>query len=153
MTPHRLGPDDPGLAAALDLVRAAFAVMDGVVDPPSSIHRLDMAGMVRAATGGEVWVIGDPPAACVTLTPGEGHLYLGKLAVAEAARGRGLARRLVELARTRARDLGLPEVRLQTRVELAGNQAAFRAMGVREVGRTAHPGYGRPTSITYARAV
>ncbi|MCU0909067.1 MAG: GNAT family N-acetyltransferase [Rhodobacteraceae bacterium] len=153
MTPHRLGPEDPGLGAALDLVRAAFAVMDGVVDPPSSIHRLDLPGMARAAAGGEVWVLGDPPLACVTLTPGDGHLYLGKLAVAEAARGRGLARRLVDLACGRARAMGLPEVRLQTRVELTGNQAAFRAMGFMEVGRTAHPGYDRPTSITYARAV
>ncbi len=153
MTPRRLGPDDPGLAAALDLVRGAFADMDGVVDPPSSIHRLDRAGMARAAAEGEVWVIGDPPLACVTLTPGDGHLYLGKLAVAEAARGRGLARGLVDLACDRARAMGLPEVRLQTRVELTGNQAAFRALGFREVGRSAHPGHDRPTSITYARAV
>jgi ribosomal protein S18 acetylase RimI-like enzyme len=153
MTPRRLEPEDPGLVAALELVRENFRFMDGVVDPPSSIHRLDLPGMVRAAAEGEVWVIGDPPLACVTLTPGDGHLYLGKLAVAEAARGRGLARGLVELACTRARDLGLSEVRLQTRVELTGNQAAFRALGFREVGRSAHPGYDRPTSITYARAV
>jgi len=153
MTPRRLGPEDPGLAAALDLVREAFRFMDGVVDPPSSIHRLDLAAMARVAAEGEVWVIGDPPLACVTLSPGEGHLYLGKLAVAETARGQGLARRLVELACDRARAMGLPEVRLQTRVELTGNQAAFRAMGFVEVGRTAHPGYGRPTSVTYARGV
>jgi ribosomal protein S18 acetylase RimI-like enzyme len=148
-----LGPGDPGLAAALGLVRGAFGFMDGVVDPPSSIHRLDLAGMARAAAEGEVWVIGDPPLACMTLTPGDGHLYLGKLAVAAAARGRGLARLLVDLACGRARAMGLPEVRLQTRVELTGNQAAFRALGFREVGRSAHPGYDRPTSITYARAV
>jgi ribosomal protein S18 acetylase RimI-like enzyme len=153
VTPRRLGPEDPGLGAALDLVRAAFAHMDGVVDPPSSVHRLDLAGMARAAAEGEVWVIGDPVLACVTLTPGDGHLYLGKLAVAKVARGRGLAHLLVDLACARAGAMGLPEVRLQTRVELTGNQAAFRAMGFREVGRTAHPGYGRATSITYARAV
>ena len=153
MTPRRLGPGDPGLVEALELVRAAFAVMDGVVDPPSSIHRLDLAGMARAATEGEVWVVGDPALACVTLTPGEGHLYLGKLAVADVARGQGLARLLVDLACARAREMGLPVVRLQTRVELMGNQAAFRAMGFVEVGRTAHTGYDRPTSITYAKAV
>lgn len=149
MIPRRLGPDDPGLAAALDLVREAFRFMDGVVDPPSSIHRTDLAAMARATAEGEVWVLGSPPVACMTLTPGEGHLYLGKLAVATPARGQGLARRLVDLACDRARDLGLPEVRLQTRVELTANHAAFRAMGFEEIGRTAHPGHDRPTTITY----
>ena len=153
MMPRRLEPGDPALVTALELVRHAFEVMDGVVAPPSSIHRLDLPGMARAATEGEVWILGEPPLACVTLTPGAGHLHLGKLAVAEAARGRGFAPRLVDLACDRAREMGLPVVRLQTRVELMGNQAAFRAMGFVEVGRTAHPGYDRPTSITYAKAV
>ena len=48
---------------------------------------------------------------------------------------------------------GLAMLGLQTRVELVENQTAFRAMGFQEVGRTAHPGYDRPTSITYRRAV
>ena len=52
-----------------------------------------------------------------------------------------------------ASDLGLPVLELQTRVELVENQAAFLAMGFVEVGRTAHKGYDRPTSITYRRAV
>ena len=78
---------------------------------------------------------------------------MGKLAVADAHRGNGLARRLIAVAEARAREMGLPVLELQTRVELAGNQAAFRAMGFVEVGRTAHPGYERPTAITYRRAV
>jgi hypothetical protein len=40
---------------------------------------------------------------------------------------------------------------LQTRVELEENHAAFRAMGFAEAGRTAHPGYDRPTSITFRK--
>ena len=37
---------------------------------------------------------------------------------------------------------------LQTRVELTGNQRAFRSLGFVETGRTAHQGYDRPTSVT-----
>ena len=87
------------------------------------------------------------------LTPRPGTLYVGKLAVAAGHRGQGLARCLIDRAETRAREMGLPALELQTRVELVENQAAFRAMGFQEVGRTAHPGFDRPTSITYRRAV
>ena len=93
------------------------------------------------------------PVACMFLTPKPGALYVGKLAVAASHRGQGLARRMLDRAEARARDLGLPALELQTRVELVENQAAFLAMGFVEVGRTAHKGYDRPTSITYRRAV
>jgi ribosomal protein S18 acetylase RimI-like enzyme len=73
--------------------------------------------------------------------------------VAASHRGQGLARRLIDQAEARARALQLPALELQTRVELVENQAAFRAMGFEEVGRTAHEGYDHPTSITFRRAV
>ena len=92
-------------------------------------------------------------AATIFSTPKPGALYVGKLAVAASHRGQGLARRMLDRAEARARDLGLPALELQTRVELVENQAAFLAMGFVEVGRTAHKGYDRPTSITYRRAV
>lgn len=153
MTPRRLGPGDPGLAAVLALLRAAFADMDGRIDPPSSIHRLTAEGLDALAATTEVWALGEPPVACVILTPQPRALYLGKLAVAATERGRGLARRLADHAETRARALGLPALELQVRVELTGNQALFARLGFREVARTAHPGYDRPTSITLRRAV
>ena len=64
-----------------------------------------------------------------------------------------LARRLLDQAEMRAREMGLPALELQTRVELVENQTAFLAMGFQEVARTAHKGFDRPTSITYRRAV
>jgi GNAT superfamily N-acetyltransferase len=147
--PRRIAPDDPAMADLLALIRGAFAFMDGVIDPPSSIHRLTLAEL----QGAEVWAVGTPPVACVVLTPKTDILYLGKLAVVDAARGQGLARRLVNLALTRARALGLRAVELQVRIELTGNQAAFQAMGFAEIGRTAHAGYSHPTSITYRRMI
>lgn len=150
---RRLGPGDPALAEVLALIRAEFAYMDGVVDPPSSMHRLDAAGMDRQAAEGEIWAAGDPPVACVFLTAKPGRLYIGKLAVLTGSRRQGLARRMIALAEERARALDLPELELQTRIELTANHAAFRAMGFEEVTRAAHPGYDRPTTLTFRRPV
>jgi predicted N-acetyltransferase YhbS len=134
--------------AILALIRRAFAGMAGRIDPPSSLHSLTAEGL---QAGGEVWVMGAPPVACVILTPRAGALYLGKLAVEPALQGRGLGRRLVALAETRARELGLPTLELQTRVELVENHAAFRAMGFEKVGETAHAGFARATSFTFRK--
>ena len=151
MTP-RLAEDPALWPPILALLRQAFAYMDGRIDPPSSLRDLTPEALTRQARVGELWIIG-APVACVFLTPKPGALYVGKLAVAESHRGQGLARRLIDLAEARARERGLPALELQTRVELVENQAAFLAMGFREVERTAHEGYERPTSITYRRAV
>lgn len=152
MEPRRLDGDfDAG--AVLALLRRAFAHMAGVIDPPSSLHRLTVGDVLEQARSGEVWALGDPVVACMFLTPRAGALYLGKLAVEPALQGRGYGRVLVEQAVARMRALGLPAVELQVRVELTGNQAAFAAMGFVEVGRTAHAGYDRPTSVTMRRAV
>ena len=154
MTPVRLTTgDDP--APVLALIRTAFAYMDGRIDPPSSMHRLDAAEVARQAETGEVWVIGPAadPSACVFFTAKPGALYIGKLAVAEAARGQGHARSLVALAENRARALALPALELQTRVELTENHATFERLGFTRVGGTAHPGYDRVTSLTYRKPV
>jgi ribosomal protein S18 acetylase RimI-like enzyme len=147
--PKRLPPGQD-LHEVHKLLTAAFAFMEGRIDPPSSLGRLNPQGL---AEQGEVWVIGMPPVACMVLTARPDTLYLGRLAVAEAARGQGLARALVEAALARARVLGRPHVTLQTRVELVENHATFRRLGFVEVARTAHPGFDRPTSITFRRCV
>ena len=153
LTPARLGPGDAALKDVLTLIRTAFADMDGRIDPPSSMHRLNLESVAEQAGHGEVWVIGDPVQACVFLTPKADSLYLGKLAVAPDARRQGLARHLIALAKSRAAELRLPCVELQTRIELVENHATFEAMGFRETGRTAHPGYSHHTSITYRLTV
>lgn len=154
MTPRRAGAHED-FGAILALIRDSFAYMDGLIDPPSSMHRLGVADVARQATNGEVWVIGPPgaPLACVFLTPKPDALYIGKLAVAAGVRGRGHGRMMIDLAGERARARGLPVLELQTRVELTGNQRFFTSLGFAEVARTAHPGYDHPTSITYRRAV
>lgn len=134
-----------------ELIQHAFAYMDGVIDPPSSVHRLTPEQLAEGP--GEPWVLGDPIAACVMLTPRSDALYVGKLAVGPGRQGRGLARQLMDHAAARATELGLRWLELEVRIELVGNQRTFEALGFHEVARTAHPGYDRPTGITYRRRV
>jgi ribosomal protein S18 acetylase RimI-like enzyme len=152
MIPH-LAADPGDWPAVLALIRAEFAHMDGRIDPPSSAHALTPEAIAEQARTGEIWIIGRPPVACVFLTPKPRALYVGKLAVAATHRRQGLARILIGLAETRARALHLPALELQTRVELTENHATFRALGFVEVARSAHPGYDRPTSLTFRRHV
>jgi GNAT superfamily N-acetyltransferase len=137
----------------LALIRAAFADMEGRIDPPSSVHRLQAADLARQAESGEVWVMGQPPVAAMVLTPKADALYLGKLAVDRGFRGEGLARRLIACAEGRARAGGWAALELQVRVELVENQRVFAGLGFVETGRTAHEGFDRPTSITFRKTV
>lgn len=153
-TPRRLAPSEDA-APVLALLHAAFAYMEGVIDPPSSLNRLDAAGISRQAATGEVWVMEEQgaPMACVFLTPKPDCLYIAKMAVAEPYRGQGAGRHLMELAEKRARALGLTALKLDTRVELTGNHAAFVAMGFAKTGEAAHEGYDRPTSFTFTKTL
>lgn len=150
MIPYRVqNPYD--WQALLTLIQTEFAYMDARIDPPSSMHRLTPADLAQQSTKAEIWAIGNPPIACMILTPKPHALYVGKLAVAQTQRGQGLARRMIALAEARALILGLPALELQVRVELVENHATFRALGFKKVAQTAHPGYPRPTSYTFSK--
>ncbi len=150
---RRHAPDDPALADILALIRESFAFMDGRIDPPSSMHRLTLEDVAEQCRTGEVWSIGTPPCACMFLTPRPPAVYLGKIAVAAAYRGRGYARELIDAAADRAKALGLGYLELQTRIELTENHAAFGRLGFVKTAETSHPGYDRVTSITMRRTV
>ncbi len=148
VVPEQCGDDDPRLPAILALIRISFAGMEGRIDPPSSMHDLTVDQIAEQARMGEVWVCGREPVACVFLTRKPGCLYLSKLTVAAAYRGTGFARRLVDLAETRALALQRDALELQSRIELTENHAAFAKLGFVVTGETRHPGYTRTTSLT-----
>ena len=152
---ERAGPDFPRLAELLALIRRAFAPMDGAIDPPSSVHRLDEEGLRRKCAEETALVAfsGDRLAGCAFLAERADHFYLGKLAVDPKLHGMGVARRLVTEAERIAIAAGKPVLELQTRVELSSNHATFARLGFVETGRTAHEGYARPTSITMRKAL
>ncbi|MDG3040202.1 GNAT family N-acetyltransferase [Roseicyclus marinus] len=137
------------------LLSTAFAYMADRIDPPSSMTRLSLADLRAKSTTEDLFLIREngTPIACLFGAAAPDHYYIGKLAVAAAQRGQGHARALVEAAARHARALSLPALVLQSRVELVENHAAFAAMGFVVTAKTAHPGYDRPTSLTFRRAL
>jgi predicted N-acetyltransferase YhbS len=139
----------------LDLIMRAFAYMDGVIDPPSSAHRLTVENL-REKCAAEIAFValeGERLVGCVFLAERTDHFYLGKLAVDPAFQGQGIGKLLMREAEAAAIAAGKPLIELQTRVELTANQTAFARMGFVETGRTAHAGFDRPTSITMRKAL
>lgn len=150
VTIERLDPTTADWAAVLALIHRSFAYMDGVIDPPSSAHRLTLDSLkekAREEIGFAAYEDGGL-AGCVFLAPRGDHAYVGKLAIDPARQKAGLGRVLMDAAEKEARRLGLGALELQARIELTGNHAAFARMGFAETARTAHAGYDRPTSIT-----
>ncbi len=89
---------------------------------------------------------------CVMTKIEDGDLYFGRLSVLPAARGLGLAGRLIAAVEDDARARGLPGVRLGVRIALPANQRLFHSLGYREISREAHPGFDHPTSINMRKA-
>jgi GNAT superfamily N-acetyltransferase len=134
----------------LALLHRAFAFMQGRIDPPSSLDRLDAAGIAAKAAAERCLLafLDGRLVGCVFCAPRPDCLYVGKLAVDPALQRRGIGRALLARAEAEARALGLPALELQTRIELVENQRAFERLGFARTGETAHPGYERPTSVT-----
>ncbi|NNE50778.1 MAG: GNAT family N-acetyltransferase [Sulfitobacter sp.] len=115
------------------------------------MHRLTLAGLCETARTSEVWSLGTPLSACMILSPIAEVLYIGKLAVAPEARRTGLADRLIAFAEARAHARALATLEAQSRVQMTEVHDLLKKEGFREVARTAHPGFTRPTSITFRK--
>jgi N-acetylglutamate synthase-like GNAT family acetyltransferase len=133
----------------LALILAAFASMNGRIDPPSSALRLTAQALAEKAEAeiGHVAIEQGKLTGCLFLRPETDCLYVGKLAVLPSAQGKGLGRRLLAIAQETAAALGLPALRLETRIELTDNHAVFAAWGFSRTAEKAHPGFTRTTFI------
>lgn len=139
----------------LALLHRAFAFMEGRIDPPSSLHRLDPAGLAAKGAAERCFLafLQGQLVGCVFCEPRRACLYIGKLAVEPPLQGQGIGRALMARAEAEARALGLPALELQTRIELVENHRAFERLGFLRIGETAHSGYDRPTSVTMWKAL
>ena len=139
--------DAPAIAAT---IAAAFAQYRGRLMPESGAFREMPEAIVRQFAGGAGAIVAERNGTmlgCVMTELLEGDLYFGRLAVLPAARGLGLAKRLIAAVEDDARRRGLPGVRLGVRIALPNNQRLFLSLGYREISREAHPGFDHPTSI------
>jgi ribosomal protein S18 acetylase RimI-like enzyme len=92
---------------------------------------------------GKVFVTGDPVIGLVVLETHEDHLFLDSIAVHPDAHGRGVGRRLLHFVDARARELGLPEVRLYTNALMWENQKIYPRYGYELVERRLDGPYDR----------
>ncbi|WP_312862970.1 GNAT family N-acetyltransferase [Rhizobium sp. P28RR-XV] len=155
MTIQRLNGRFDRWDALLDLILAAFAYMNGRIDPPSSALALTPEALREKAMNEIAYVAfdGDQLAGCIFCRPETECLYVGKLAVLPAAQGKGIGRRLLTYAEAAARQHDLHILRLETRIELIDNHATFAAWGFQKVAENRHPGFDRTTSIEMRKAV
>ena len=133
----------------LALVLAAFTSMNGRIDPPSSALSLTAASLAEKAKAeiSHVAIDGEKLIGCLFLRPEADCLYIGKLAVLPEAQGKGLGKRLLTIAEETAAAIGLPALRLETRIELTDNHAVFAAWGFTRTAEKAHPGFARTTFV------
>ena len=133
----------------LALIMSSFAYMDGVIDPPSSALRLTPENLRRKIDDEISFVAleGTDILGCIFCNPEAASLYVGKLAVLPGAQGRGIGRELLKKAEETAHALGLPSLRLETRIELVGNHRQFTSWGFVKTAENAHAGFDRSTSI------
>ncbi|MDH4413762.1 MAG: GNAT family N-acetyltransferase [Rhizobium sp.] len=133
----------------LALIMGSFAYMDGVIDPPSSAHRLTVVSLKDKARD-EIGLIAEIDGrllGCAFLRAEPDFLYVGKLAVSPEAQGSGIGSRFLAEAEAIARDLRKRALRLETRIELTGNHRRFGAWGFIRTAEKSHAGYDRPTFV------
>lgn len=130
------------MARIARVIRAAFAEYRDVLEPPSGALALDAAGVRHLLELGGVLVCecDGRIAACVFHRTHADHVYLGRLAVVPAFRGRGLGVRLVAEVEALAVAAGRDRVRLGVRLSLPRNREFFERLGYRQVGLDSHTG-------------
>jgi len=135
--------------AVAALIRTAFAAQPVLTDPPPSALRETAATVAAhlAAGSGAIACAAGKIVGSVMWEPKDGGLYLQRLAVEPAWRGRGIARALIAATEAAARRAGQPRLHLATRLVLTANRRLFASYGFVEVALHAHPGYAAPTSV------
>ncbi|WP_329115008.1 GNAT family N-acetyltransferase [Streptomyces sp. NBC_01465] len=129
--------DIAAVKAVTDAAYRHYIERIGVVPAPMEA---DHAANVAA---GRVFVTGDPVKGVLVLVPEADHLYLDSISVSPEAKGTGVGRRLLEFTEERARELGLPEVRLLTNAMMWENQKLYEYFGYAFVERTVTGVYDR----------
>jgi ribosomal protein S18 acetylase RimI-like enzyme len=137
----------------VDLIHSAFEEYYGRLDPPSGAHAEDEASLLAKLRRGGAYIAfkNSEPAGCVLYQPEADHVYMERLSVLPAYRGRGIGRALVEAVEAHARRLGLPCVRLGVRAEPVENRDYYQRLGYQVQREMAHAGYDRLTYYVYEK--
>jgi len=134
-------------ADAAAVIRAAFSAQSGPTHPPSSALR-ETAESVSAkiAAGGGIGAVHYGRLVALLIWQVEGDaLYIGRVSVLPAFRGRGLTRPLIGAAEAATRARGLRRMRLRVRLALPENERLFERYGFARCGLDTHEGFDAPT--------
>ncbi|RKG92959.1 GNAT family N-acetyltransferase [Corallococcus terminator] len=144
---------DAGLLSRV--LREAFEEYRGRLDPPSSAHDKTEAVVTRELRDGGAFVVEADglPQGCVFFHPKEDHVYLDRLAVLPAFRGRGLSLQLMRAVEARTRELGHTRVRLSVRLALTSHHAWYASQGYAFHSHGTHAGYASPTFLVLEKAL
>ena len=155
MVQIEINPKFDDFVSLLALLHRSFAFMDGRIDPPSSLHKLDVDALHEKARDETLLTAmdGEKLVGCLFVARNAGTLYLGKLAVDESARGNGVARQLIDVANLIGKQWSCKTIELEVRLELTENQSFFTHLGFDKVGESSHEGYTQPTSYRYQRSI
>ena len=144
----------------LEILKSAFAVQDGIVDPPSSVTKLTVEGVIRDAEMGDLLTaepLGGELVGCLFTkieTDDSGPLlYAYHLAVDPSHQGKGIGHRLFDTAVTLAEARQIKRLQVMSRIELTGLHAFFGDMGFRQIGTFTHDGFDRPTSLRFEKVL
>lgn len=135
--PARITVEDPETADARACLQAYYDLLAVTFDEPFEVGRsLDPDRDALRAPLGAFWVarMGKDPVGCCGLK-GDGTVVgeIKRLWVSPAARGQGLATRLMATAEAHARALDMTTLRLDTNRTLTAAIAMYRAQGWREI--------------------
>ena len=143
-------------AAIAATIAAAFEQYRGKLVPESGAFAETADNITAQLQDGSGAIVAERNGrmlACVMTELQDGDLYFGRLSVVPAARGQGIARRLIEAVEDEARRRELAGVRLGVRIVLTENQRLFTQLGYVEISREAHEGFDHPTSINMRKAL
>ncbi|OKH88821.1 N-acetyltransferase [Thalassospira sp. TSL5-1] len=154
-----LSPDISDFDRLVAILKDAFAFQDGIVNPPSSVTRVDTAELQWRFDRDTVLVARDMNSGgsiigqvWIEQTPEDAYLY--KLSVDKAAHGQGIGRALVQAALDHvARHSTIAKARLNVRKELDGNIAFFQRCGFAITGNGTHEGFDQPTFFIMTRDI
>jgi len=133
--PRLARPDEAG--AIRDLVRAAYAHYVPRLGREPFPMTDDYAARIAA---GQAWWV--PDLAVLVLVEEDG-LLLDNIAVAEAARGKGIGRALIRFAEGQAQARGHGRLWLYTNEMMVENVALYTRLGFVETGRETQKGFRR----------
>lgn len=138
---------DGDLELIVRLTLAAYEEYRETLVPPSGVftETLDEVREELSRGGAVIALLGGEPIGCGRwkVDREHTHLYFGRLSVLPAYRQRGVAARIIGWFEERARELGLPEVRLGVRLALPRNIDLYTRLGYEVYGYEDRPDYGR----------